>query len=265
MARYASERSAQFYAQTYDVSVGDWPGEIAFYQEYASCIDAEGQAILELACGTGRIAVRLAKAGYRVVGLDVSGWMLEEARKKSLGIKNIRWVQADMRSFGLDETFGLVIIPGHSFQNLLTPADQVACLESVKQHLTPRGRLIIHLDYLDVSWLGALMGDEGGVNKKAETFTHPGTGRQIRTSQAWSYESATQSAISQTVWEEISEGGEVSDRWESGPLRFHCVFRIEMEHLLERTGFTVEAVYGDFFRQELSEKCSEMVWIASNR
>ncbi len=265
MGRYASERSAQFYAQTYDVSVGDWPGEIAFYQEFASRADADGQAILELACGTGRIAVRLAKAGYTVVGLDVSGWMLDEARKKSMGVDSIRWVQADMRWFELDETFGLVIIPGHSFQNILTPADQVSCLESVKRHLTPGGALIVHLDHLDVSWLGGLMGDGGGVYRKAESFTHPGTGRQIRTSRAWSYEPATQTAISQTVWEEVNADGEVIDRWESGPLQFHCVFRFEMEHLLERAGFTVEGVCGDFFRRELSEKSSEMVWIASNR
>ena len=45
MGRYASERSAQFYAQTYDVSVGDWPGEIEFYQNFASRADAVGQAI----------------------------------------------------------------------------------------------------------------------------------------------------------------------------------------------------------------------------
>lgn len=265
MGRYASERSAQFYAQTYDVSVGDWPGEIAFYQEFASRTDADGQAILELACGTGRIAVRLAKVGCMVVGLDVSGWMLDEARKKSMGVDYVRWVQADMRSFELDETFGLVIMPGHSFQNILTPADQVACLESVKRHLTPGGRLILHIDHLDVSWLGALMGDEGGVYKTIESFTHPKTGRQILTFRAWSYEPATQTAISQTVWEEVDADGEVTDRWESGPLRFHCVFRFEMEHLLERTGFRVEGVYGDFFRREFSEKRSEMVWVASNR
>ena len=45
MGRYASERSAQFYAQTYDVSVGDWPGEVEFYQNFASRADADGQAI----------------------------------------------------------------------------------------------------------------------------------------------------------------------------------------------------------------------------
>ena len=148
---------------------------------------------------------------------------------------------------------------------ILTAADQVTCLESIKRHLSPGGALIVHLDHLSVRWLGALMGDEGGVYKTAESLTHPETGRKIQTSRAWSYEPATQTAISQTVWEEISEGGEVTDLWESGPLRFHCVFRFEMEHLLERTGFTVEAVYGDFFRGELIGESSEMIWVARYR
>jgi hypothetical protein len=53
-----------------------------------------------------------------------------------------------------------------------------------------------------------------------------------------------------------------TDRWESGPVRLHCAFRFEMQHLLERTGFGSEAVYGDFFRHELQHESSEMVWVA---
>ena len=56
--------------------------------------------------------------------------MLDVAQQKSGGMGNLRWVQGDMRSFDLGERFGLAIIPGHSFQNILTPEDQCACLRS---------------------------------------------------------------------------------------------------------------------------------------
>jgi ubiquinone/menaquinone biosynthesis C-methylase UbiE len=264
MAKFSTERDRVFYAETYDTIVPDWPGEIDLYRELAAEANSKGQAVLEIACGTGRVAIRLAQDGIDVVGLDLSPAMLSVARDKSIGISNIRWVQGDMRSFELGGPFGLAIIPGHSFQNILTVEDQVASLESIKRHLVPGGILVIHLDHVSVSWLGELTEDQGGVFKAAGSFTHPRTGQQIRTFQAWSYEPVTQTAISQKVWEAINSTGEVIDRWESGPLRFHCVFRFEMEHLLERTGFIVESVYGNFFREELQDSSPEMVWVASN-
>jgi SAM-dependent methyltransferase len=263
MATFSSERSRQFYAETYDTVVLDWPGEIDFYRQLAAEADVRNQAVLEVACGTGRVAIRLAQGGVQVVGLDLSSAMLSVARKKARGMSSIRLVQDDMRSFDLGEIFGLVIIPGHSFQNLLTVEDQVATLRAVKEHLAPGGTLVIHLDHVSVSWLGALTGEKGGVFEPAGTFSHPETGQLIRTSQAWSYEPATQTAISQTIWEAQDGEGEVVDRWESGPLRFHCVFRFEMEHLLARSGFMVRAVYGDFFQNELRSDSSEMIWVAT--
>ncbi len=100
------ERGAQFYAETYDESVPDWPAEIDFYQEMAANAKRAGGSVLELACGTGRMAIRPAHSGASVVGLDLSQRMLEVARHKSVGLNNIRWVEGNMRSFQLDEVFG---------------------------------------------------------------------------------------------------------------------------------------------------------------
>jgi hypothetical protein len=170
-----------------------------------------------------------------------------------------------MRSFDLGETFGLVIIPGHAFQNILTAVDQFACLASIRRHLAPGGLLVVHLDHPEVSWLGDLTRDLGGVFETTEPFIHPETGRQIRTLHAWSYEPATQTAISHKVWETLGDDGEVVDHLDRGPIRLHVVFRFEMEHLLARTGFAIEAVYDDFYRQELQDDSSEMVWLARSR
>ncbi len=265
MSQFAAERARTFYAQTYDASVSDWPGEMAFYRELAAEAHANGRPVLELACGTGRVAIRLAQDGLEVVGLDLSPAMLDVAREKSAGMGNVRWVQGDMRSFELGQSFGLVIIPGHAFQNLTSAADQVACLEAIRRHLDPLGTLIVHLDHPEVSWLGGLTRDKGGVFEAAETFFHPKTGRPIRTSRAWWYERSTQTAIMQTIWEEIDAEGQVTERWDSGPIRLHCVFRFEMEHLLARTGFRVEAVYGSFFREELTDESQDMVWVARKK
>jgi SAM-dependent methyltransferase len=256
------ERGAQFYAETYDESVPDWPDEIDFYQEMATNAKRAGGSVLELACGTGRVAIRLAHSGARVVGLDLSQRMLEVARHKSVGLNNIRWVEGNMRSFQLDEAFGLIIVTGHAFQHLNTPEDQVACLECAKHHLMPGAQLVVHLDHQDFTWLGKLLGRKGGRFEAEGKFTHSATGHEIQSFRAWSYEPSTQTAICHARWEEIDANGQVANSWQTAPARLHCVFRFEMEHLLARVGLAVDAVYGDFSRHPLENKSSDMIWVA---
>ena len=61
MTQTSSEGAIEFYAQTYDASVPDWPGELDFYSEMAAELKSAGDSLLEIACGTGRIAIRLAQ------------------------------------------------------------------------------------------------------------------------------------------------------------------------------------------------------------
>ena len=262
MSELASQRAREFYAETYAATVPDWPGEIDYYLAMAAEAHAGGHAVLEVACGTGRVAIRLARAGFQVAGLDLSQPMLDVAREESAGLDNVRWVQGDMRAFDLDRTFGLAIIPGHSFQNILSAADQLACLQSIWRHLVPGGPLVVHLDHPELDWLGELAGDQGGVFEETERFAHPKSGRRFRTLQAWWYEPATQTAVSHRVWEELDAEGQVVDRLDRGPVRLHVVYRFEMEHLLARAGFEVTALYGDFFGGEFRDDSSDMVWVA---
>ena len=256
--------AAALYADLYDTSGVGWPGELDFYRALAAAATARGEGVLEVACGTGRVAIPLARDGASVTGFDRSPDMLRVARAKSDGIPNPhpRWVESDMRSFALGETFGLILIPAHAFQSLLTPDDQVVCLECLWRHLTPGGTLVIHLDHQDLDWLGALPGRGPGTFEASDAVVHPHTGRRVRPSFAWSYERASQTATVVLAWEEIGPDGGVRTRWELEPTRLHCVFRFEMDHLLARMGFGARSVYGDFDRHELADDSAEMVWVA---
>jgi len=252
----------QLNAELYDISVPDWEGEIDFYRELAREIKTRGGSVLEVACGTGRVTLRLAQEGVRIVGADLDEEMLKVARRKSEGVPNVDWVRGDMRTLNLGETSGLIIVPGHSFQFMLTPADQVKTLETFKRHLGSGGVLVVHLDHQSVDWLGDLLGDLGGKFEQGKDVIHPRTGRIIRKANAWIYEPSTQNATVTSRWEEIGEDGSVLQTWERKPMTLHCVFRFEMEHLLARTGFEVRAVYGDFFKNDLADKSSDMIWVA---
>ena len=262
MSQLQDDRGEQFYAETYDASVLDWPNEIDFYQGMAVQAMQVGGGVLELACGTGRVAIRLARSGVSVVGLDLSPYMLEIARRKSVDLDNIRWVEGNMRSFHLEECFGLVIITGDAFQHMTTPGEQVSCLECVKRHLLPGGQLVVHVNHLDFRWLGDLLRQQEHSFELEGKFIHPTTSREIQSFSAWSYEPSNQTAIVHMRWEELDPDGHVTDSWQTAPARIHCAFRFEMEHVFARVGFAVEASYGDFSRHPLADNSTEMIWVA---
>jgi hypothetical protein len=79
---------------------------------------------------------------------------------------------------------------------------------------------------------------------------------------SWNYRPSEQTAIHQTIWEEVAADGSVASRWETGEVKIHCVFRYEMEHALRRAGFDSLVVLGDFSGGELADGSSEMIWIA---
>jgi ubiquinone/menaquinone biosynthesis C-methylase UbiE len=260
--RRMTKSPEQLAAELYDISVADWDGEINFYLALAREVKARGQSILEVACGTGRVTLRLAQDGVDIVGTDLDEEMLHLARTKSEGIPNVRWVPGDMRTLDLGQTFGTIIVPGHSFQFMLTPQDQVQALETFKRHLEPGGMLVIHLDHQDVDWLGDLLRDLGGKFEAGRETRHPQTNHVIRKANAWTFERSTQNAAVTSRWEEFGEDGSVLQTWERKPMTLHCVFRFEMEHLLARLGFEERIVYGDFFKNPLGEASSQMIWVA---
>ena len=157
MGQLVSEQEVQFY----DIAVPDWSGEIDFYRAMAAGVNEKKGSILEVGCGTGRVTLQLAQTGIRVVGMDLSPSMLAAARQKSWNLPNLRWVEADMQAFELGECFDLILIPGHSFQFMLTSADQFACLTCIRKHLVPGGKLVVHLDHQDLGWLGGLVQGQG--------------------------------------------------------------------------------------------------------
>lgn len=248
----------QVAAELYDLVVPDWPGELGFYRRL---VEAHDGAVLEVACGTGRVTLRLFDEGVDITGTDLDAFQLEVARRKRPGI---RWIEADMRQLDLERAFALIILPGHSFQFMLTPQDQLKALASFKSHLLPGGALVIHLDHQDVGWLDRVCGPLAGVFEPCNTIRHPRTGELIRPAHAWIYEPSTQTATVTSKWEQLDEHGNVLHAWTRAPMPLHCVFRFEMEHLLARAGFELQALYGDFFENELVSDSSEMIWVARN-
>jgi SAM-dependent methyltransferase len=109
---------------------------------------------LELACGTGRVSLRLAAAGVDVVGLDLDPSMVTFAAsqqgrpRQGLQQDGARFLAGDMRRFSLQQRFGAVVIPYNSLQLLSDLNDQRACLALAAAHLAEGG--VVALEVTDV-------------------------------------------------------------------------------------------------------------------
>jgi len=248
--------------EVYDARAQGVPGDVEFFLGLAKEADTAGHPVLELATGTGRIAIPIARAGIRVVGLDLSESMLAQAAEKSGELANVRWVQGDMQAFVLPEKFGLICIPFRSFQHLLTVADQIACLECVHRHLAPGGRLALDLFNPDIvvmgQWLGA---KRGGLQRRRDDYVSPDTASVVKAWETRDYYPASQELKSTFIDEELDDDGVVVSKVYRG-LRLRYVFRYEMEHLLARCGFEVEDVFGDCFGAPFGDTSPEMVFVA---
>lgn len=104
---------------------------VSFYRALAH---ETGGPVLEIACGTGRVTIPIAREGIPVTGLDIVAGMVERARSKALGLP-ARWLVGDARTFTLAERFRLIFMTGNAFQALLTNVDQEALLQRVRAHL----------------------------------------------------------------------------------------------------------------------------------
>ena len=107
---------------------------------YLALAGDEPKTILDMGCGTGRLAVALAERGHRVTGADPSDGMMKVARSRS-GAARVRWLDSDAASLALDTRFDLIIMTGHVFQVFLEDDEVRATLRNLRRHLAPGGRL----------------------------------------------------------------------------------------------------------------------------
>lgn len=242
--------SVDLYDRQYDERLGGSSvgGDVDFFIRQAR---KTGGPVLEIAVGTGRVALPLAKAGFKVTGVDYSPAMLAVFRRKlSLSplADRITLVKGDMRSFTAPGRYPLALIPFRAFHHVWTVADQVRVLERVRAHLRRKGRLIIdlfdpRLDLCDPKYTKA-----GGTGPNHLHLVH----RDPKTGRRWTirFLSRTNDPVRQILREvwlyEIRDRTGRVIRSERDTVTLRWTYRWEMRHLFERTGFRIVAEYSDF-------------------
>ena len=245
MNQASGYESNAFVADLYDhvVPYRERP-DVSFYVQAG--LDAGGP-VLEIGCGTGRVLIPTARAGIQITGLDFSEHMLAICRQR-LGAEaeevqsRVQLLQGDMRKFELEGRFQLVTIPFRPFQHLLTVEDQQACLACIYRHLLPGGRLV--LDLFNPS-LEALtrpnLGEELGQEPE---FITPDGRHVTRRNRTVARDYFNQINQVELIYYVTHPDGREERLVHAFPMRY--LFRYEAEHLLVRSGFTIEQLFTDF-------------------
>lgn len=236
--------------------------DVGFYAEEA---EKCGGAVLEVGCGTGRVLLPIARRGVSITGVDQSPAMLSRCRQRlaeeSQEVQSrVNLQEADMRDFDLGMTFELAIVPFRPLQHLLTIGDQLSTLRSIHRHLDPGGHLVFDVFNPDISRLA------GGATEEATDTAEvalPDGSTFHRTWRITAIHKVEQISDSEIIYYVTRPDGETDRRVHAFRMRWY--WRFEVEHLLERSGFSLETVYGNFDRSELTDSSPEMIFVAERR
>lgn len=216
--------------------------------------------ILELGCGTGRIALPLARQGidygYRVVGLESQPEMLESAREHGRRAGSrvqqcLDLVEGDMRNWAADEKFDLIVAPCSSVSHLHDLQDQIKTWSQARANLCAGGRYLVEVTMPNL----AVFADSFSRPPRAlveidiDNFDEA-TGIRLIRRKTTSYLSHQQRAQIRFLYEKYGESRLVDSYLDD--FASHVFFPRELELLFIHTGFQLENTVGDYQGRPLS-------------
>jgi SAM-dependent methyltransferase len=249
-------------ADLYDLEWDPWtPRDLPFYLEEAR----RRPPVLDLACGTGRLTVPIARAGLAVVGVDASAEMLEVARRKAVDLPQLELVHGRIETVDLQRQFGTIMLALSSFCCLASVEAQERALQNMRRHLRPGGRLVMDMFVPSAAHLGQPLTGPPAVDgaRLVARLSDPVTGHVHLIWEAAHHIPNEQvyevNRVIQTFDGRGRSTGDVRHFW----LRDRYVHRFEMQHLLRLSGFEVVDLYGGFDREPFGASSRRMVWIAT--
>jgi ubiquinone/menaquinone biosynthesis C-methylase UbiE len=248
-------------ARYYDLEHGDFTEDLDFYVQYALQMDPKRRLpLLELGCGTGRVAIALAEAGFQVVGVDTSEGMLAVCGEKvgERGIaKKLKLVRDDIRDLSSvgGGPFNMAFCALNTFAYLTSTEDQLKMLRTVHPLLVQHGILIIDLTppvaHLLPPQDGEMVhqgsfdaGEEGTLHKLVSGVAYPAT--QMHDVTVFYDLEGANGALSRTTQ----------------LLTFRWTGRYEMELLLQAAGYRIEKLYGDYELGEYADASERIIFVA---
>lgn len=233
----------------YDYLYDNYKNDLNLILEWAKF---DEHPIIELACGTGRLTIPMAKRNFSMVGVDLHEGMLNLAKQKSIaqGV-TINFYKQDCTALSLSVKSSLIYITGNSFQHFLTNNSQDALLHSVKKHLITNGVFIFDTR-------NPLLHEISKIDEYEQSYTN-NHGEDVVEYHRDEYDVLTQILHCQTKRHIYRDETLIAKEEDNISLRFS--FPLEMERLLQQHGFEILHVYGDWDKNALNANSIQMIYI----
>jgi ubiquinone/menaquinone biosynthesis C-methylase UbiE len=200
--------------------------------------------IIELACGTGRLAIPLAKKGHEIYAVDIHSGMLEYAKQKAKEEQvNIHFYQQDALKLELPVKSNVIYMTGNSFQHFLTNESQDLLFEAVKRHLEIGGEFIFNTRNPVLHELAKVDVYEENIVLKGE---------RVRIAHEEIYEPLTQ--VLHCTSTHYYPNHTFKDY-----INIRYTYPLELKRLLYSHGFELSILYGSWLKDPFNAKSVEMI------
>jgi SAM-dependent methyltransferase len=231
------------------------PKDLTLERFYVETARERGGRVLDLACGSGRLTIPLARAGFHVTGGDLSAKMLENAQRaaEAQGVE-VDLVQLDMRQFDLDgRTFDTIVVAMNSVLHLHSLDDFRNFFRSAARHLSQSGRLVFDAFMPSL----AMLNSDPNERQSVGTALHDTLGI-VTVEETLRYDPIAQ--ISHANWFWSAEGKR--DFWRT-PLQMRVIFPQEMPLLVASGSLRLIERFGDFDRSSLTTGSRRQVCVCA--
>ena len=225
---------------------------------------------LELASGTGRVTLPMAKAAHRlpavVIGLENNAAMIEEAGRKRQELSPdaracVSFIDGDMTHWHSDQAFDLIVAPCSSLCHLDTLDAQRAAWACAFSNLTPGGRFVVDVAMATLPvYAESMQTPPRSTLELDNDTTDPETGVRLMRYRCQRYLPHEQRSQVQFIYDKFGRDRIVSERYVSD-YESHVYFPRELELLFMLTGFAVESRFGDYHRRPLAATSQRLIMI----
>ena len=255
------EPAAPALARLYDLDLAEDPGDLDLYLSIAR---RTGGPVLELAVGTGRLAVPIAEAGYEVTGVDIDPAMLDRARQRlaagsPAARRQLNLVEGDILGLRLPAagTFNLCFLALNTLLLLGRQDAQREAVRTMAAHLAPGGLAVVDAWLPDADDLVRL---DGRIVLEY-VRTEPDTGLTITKAASAQHDAVSQQVTLTTIYEQSSQGAPAR-RWVQVD-RLRLVSADELTRFAEDAGLEIEQVAGSYDLSALGPTSDRAILIAT--
>jgi SAM-dependent methyltransferase len=245
----------ELFAHYYDLDQDDYVDDIALYLNLAQRC---GSPIVEFGCGTGRLLVPMAEAGFSITGIDIAPAMLDIARQKVIeaGVQDqVTLLEDDIRSLDLPQRFRFGFCALNTLMHIPSLGDQLDTLRAARKHIQPGG--LFAVDVLNPHT--SVLPDDRTPLLLDKEMIDPRNGHVVLKLFAQRVDAASQIADITLIYDDLDTRGLVHRTLV--PMQLRWLYPYEARLLMEIAGFKVDGIYGSYELEPFSARSEQLILI----